>query len=227
MNSKRTFLALMAATVLALAMPASADEHGRGGGERAGGDRGGQHYDARHQHNQYYPARGVAVAQPPHGAIAVNHWGGGRYWYNGGVWYAPHGPRWVVIGPPLGLFVPILPPFYTTVWFGGLPYYYANDAYYQWRDSDRGYEVVEPPAGVAPATETPVSDQIFMYPRQGQSPEQQARDRYECHRWAADQTAFDPTRPAGGVPTGEAVNKRSEYQRAMSACLEGRGYSVK
>ena len=33
--------------------------------------------------------------------------------------------------------VQVLPPFYTTVWFGGLPYYYANDTYYAWRDSDQ------------------------------------------------------------------------------------------
>jgi hypothetical protein len=66
-----------------------------------------------------------------------------------------------------------------------------------------------------------------MYPRSGQSAEQQARDRYECHRWAADQTGFDPTRPDGGVAVGDARAKRSEYFRAMTACLEGRGYSVK
>ena len=37
------------------------------------------------------------------------------------------------------------------------------------------------------------AQQIFMYPTKGQSPEQQNRDRYECHTWAVQQTGFDPT----------------------------------
>jgi hypothetical protein len=217
--SSRIFLALAASCALAIAVPAAAQHEGHGGGR-------GQYLDARHGHNQYYPNRGLAVREVPRGAVALEH-RGGRYWYGGGVWYAPRGPRWFVVAPPIGVYVPILPPFYTTVWFGGMPYYYANDAYYVWRDGERGYEVVEPPADVAPSNEMPVSEEVYMYPRAGQSPEQQAKDRYECHRWAADQTGFDPTQAAGGVAAGEAQRKRGEYHRAMSACLEGRGYSVK
>ncbi len=36
------------------------------------------------------------------------------------------------------------------------------------------------------------AQQIFVYPTKGQSPEQQNRDRYECHTWAVQQTGFDP-----------------------------------
>ena len=46
---------------------------------------------------------------------------------------------------PTGLVVSTLPPFYTTVWIGGVPYYYANDVYYRWVPEQNGYEVVEPP----------------------------------------------------------------------------------
>jgi len=35
--------------------------------------------------------------------------------------------------------------------------------------------------------------QLFFYPNQGQSPEQQSRDHYECYNWAVDQTGFDPS----------------------------------
>jgi hypothetical protein len=215
----------------ALAAPAYADgdhgEHGGGHGGNQGAHAGpNAHYDGRYQHNQYYPPRGAPARELPHGAYGVEH-GGGRYWYHGGVWYRPYGPRWVVVAPPFGVFVPFLPPFYTTVWFGGIPYYYANDAYYVWRDQDRGYEVVEPPGEAAASTEPPPPEDVFMYPRDGQSAEQQATDRYECHRWAADQTGFDPTRPEGGVAGGDARGRRGEYFRAMTACLEGRGYSVK
>lgn len=34
--------------------------------------------------------------------------------------------------------------------------------------------------------------QLFFYPNQGQSAEQQSRDHYACYNWAVDQTGFDP-----------------------------------
>lgn len=44
---------------------------------------------------------------------------------------------------------------------------------------------------------------LYIYPQKGQSAEQQGRDRYECHGWAAQQTGFDPTRQQAGA-TGSA-----------------------
>jgi hypothetical protein len=41
------------------------------------------------------------------------------------------------------------------------------------------------------------------------------------------QTGFDPTQPPGGSPEPQKIEKRADYQRAMSACLDGRGYTVK
>ena len=132
--------------------------------------------------------------------------------------------------------------------------------------------------------------QEFIYPQQGQSPEQQSQDKGECHVWAIQQSGFDPTTVsaapppqeakkggtlrggARGAAAGAAVGAidgdagkgakigavggaaggtmrrrdqqrqqdaqkqnwqaqqeagRQAYQRANSACLEGRGYSVK
>ena len=100
---------------------------------------------ARYGHDHYYPPRGMVVRRLPGRAVAVYR-GGVRYWYSGGVWYAPRGPRFVVVGAPVGVFVPVLPPYYTTMWFGGAPYYYANDTYYAWRADQNGYEVVDPMA---------------------------------------------------------------------------------
>jgi len=68
---------------------------------------------------------------------------------------------------------------------------------------------------------------MFIYPRQGQSEQVQADDRYACHLWAVDQTGFDPTQPPGSSPESQKTDKRADYQRAMSACLDGRGYTVK
>jgi len=60
------------------------------------------------------------------------------------------------VQPPLGVIVPALPPGYTVVYYGGVPYYYANDIYYVQQPT--GYEVVAPPAG-APAAPAPVAAQ--------------------------------------------------------------------
>lgn len=151
-----------------------------------------------------------------------------------------------------------------------------------------------PPAYAGP----PPNTTVFAYPQNGQSSDQQSRDRYECSLWAVHQTGFDPTAPnvppeyrvvAKGPPpgTGTAIGaiagavigaaispgwdrgagavfggltgamigsatdaqraerneyemtaqeqqqaaamsqRASDYRRALSACLEGRGYSVK
>jgi uncharacterized protein HemX len=134
--------------------------------------------------------------------------------------------------------------------------------------------------------------QVYIYPNQGQSAQQQSRDRYECHSWAVQQTGVDPTAPqmaqttpppgapqgqvlrgaAGGAALGAvggaiagdagkgaaigaatgglfgAMKRRSHarqeeqavaqqqaatsqqhasYERALSACLAGRGYTVR
>ena len=213
--------ALAASLVLSLMLGAGVAQAQRGH-ER------NEHMDARYGHNHYYPSRGYAVGALPRDRIVVNHLHD-RFYYSGGVWYAPRGPRFVVVAPPFGLFVPVLPPFYTTVWFGGAPYYYANDSYYAWRQDQGQYEVVAPPdgSGNTASTDAPASDDVFIYPKSGQNEDQQAKDRYECHRWAASQSGFDPTQTGGGVPAGQSNSKRGDYNRAITACLEGRGYSVK
>lgn len=41
----------------------------------------------------------------------------------------------------------------------------------------------------------PVAAQIYAYPMENQSAEQQRNDEVECDRWATDRTGFDPRRP--------------------------------
>ncbi len=128
---------------------------------------------------------------------------------------------------------------------------------------------------------------VMVYPAKGQSNEQLARDRYECHIWAVQQSGFDPSNAraanqaspqpqqrgevlrggARGAAAGAAIgaiagdagkgaaigatagglrrgfqqldnNRNAQnqpaapvpgqdaYNRAISACLSGRGYSV-
>ena len=48
------------------------------------------------------------------------------------------------------------------------------------------------------AVQTAAAD-LYIYPTQGQSTDQQGKDRYECQTWAKQQTGFDPA--AGVVAT--------------------------
>lgn len=41
----------------------------------------------------------------------------------------------------------------------------------------------------------PPDTRVYFYPTQGQSNEQQDRDRYECHNWSVRQSGFDPSSP--------------------------------
>jgi hypothetical protein len=54
---------------------------------------------------------------------------------------------------------------------------------------------VAPPPRVVAVAPPPPPQKIFVYPTNGQSPEQTDRDRYECHVWAVQQTGVDPSRP--------------------------------
>ena len=196
-----------------------------------------QYFDNRYNHGGYYPSRGYVARTLP-GGYRPYYWHGGHYYFAGGVWYAPGPAGFVVVGAPIGLAIAVLPPVYTTVWFGGVPYYYANDTYYQWNAPQNSYVVVNappgadqpgtppPPDAAAPGSGAP-NDNTYIYPKNGQSQDQQAADRFECHDWAKNQTGFDPTQPGGGVDPSQNASRRDQYQRAMSACLEARGYSVK
>ena len=165
----------------------------------------------------------------PHQPVLITH-PGGPYYYSSGVWYRPYGSSYVVVGAPLGVYVPILPVYYTTLWVSGVPYYYANDTYYTWNPAQNGYEVVAPPSDPGAVSPPPPSDDLFIYPQNGQSSEQQANDKYECHQWAVGQTGFDPTqarrrrRRSVGQRTRQLsarharLSRGPRLQRALTAC---------
>jgi len=198
------------------------------GGARPTFDGRGQVLDGRYNHGRYYPPAGTVARSLPDG-YRPYYRGGNRYYFNAGIWYAPRGPGFVVIRPPSGLVISVLPPYYSTVWFGGVPYYYADNVYYSWAPDQNGYVVTDPPedadAPSPPPDAVPAADDLMIYPKNGQSKEQQSADQFECHNWAKGQTGFDPTEPGGGAP-GNADAARTNYNRAMSACLQGRGYQV-
>ena len=104
------------------------------------------------------------------------------------------------------------------------PYYYAP--YYSPYYAPPPVVIREQPqVYIQPAPSVP--QRIFVYPRQGQNEELQAKDRYECHSWAVSQTHYDPTQPTSGTPEAQLNQMHADYQRAMGACLDGRGYTMK
>ncbi|ROL76736.1 DUF6515 family protein [Pseudomonas vranovensis] len=130
---------------------------------------------------------------------------GHDYFYSGGYWYRPQGPRYVVVTPPYGVRVNYLPDYAQQVWIGSALFFLAAGTYYQYLEDSREYVVVNPPAASA-------VDQDL----------QQNRDRYECYRRAVQQTGFDPA-AASYAPSPQVADN---YRRAQAACLSGRGYSV-
>jgi hypothetical protein len=151
------------------------------------------------------------------------HWQGRPYYYSHGHWYRPWGSQFAIVAPPIGLFVSYLPGSYSSFWYGGSRYYFADDTYYLYEPARRGYIVTRSPYGDDRRDEDATfdDDELYVYPARGQSEQQQADDRYECHRWAVGETGYDP------VEGEYDPDERADYLRAMGACLTGRGYTVR
>jgi hypothetical protein len=219
------------------------------GGYRGGYAGGGVHYAPR---VGYSAGRGGVASVRTYGrsgfvgrpgyAYGRGGFGFNRGYWGGGYWRGGYWPR-AYYGWGYPLFLGVLPAVYATYWWGGVPYYYANDVYYTYNPSQQGYVVTDPPpvdngdsdsAGgngnynsAEPgqvqsndSTANTNSSNVYAYPKSGQTDEQQSTDRYECHKWAVAQSGFDPTH------TSQASGNSADYRRAMTACLDGRGYSA-
>jgi len=65
-----------------------------------------------------------------------------------------------------------------------------------------------PPVRIPPSRPDPI-----IYPRQGQNAHQTEADRQDCNRWATTQPS--------------AMGDASIFYRAVEACMDGRGYTMK
>ncbi|WP_077036871.1 DUF6515 family protein [Pelomonas sp. KK5] len=223
---KKNLLPLIACSLLVLgcglasAQPRDRDrDH-----DRRGPPPRGWVMDNRYHHDHYYPPIGFRASVLPGASISIG-FGPDRFWYSSGIWYRPYGGGYRVVLPPPGVVIPVLPLDYVTLTLGGLPYYYANGVYYSAYRSGPGYVVVTPPPGidgaqvaaaapvVAPPAPPAARPDPIIYPRNGQSAEQTEADRQECNRWATTQPS--------------AMNSASVFNRAVEACMDGRGYTMK
>jgi len=192
---------------------------------------------------------GAAIGAPAQSDAAPHFVGGGfhgGYAFHGGYGFHPgfgygfrgggfgwRGYGWW--GWPGAFWLGALPLYYSTWWWGGVPYYYAYDNYYIWNSGAGQYQLTTPPQGlVAGGAPAPGASQqaaagntdLFAYPKNGQTAEQQARDKQECRDWAATQMQSSGANAAGAIASAGPQNNET-FLRAEGACLEGRGYSVK
>jgi hypothetical protein len=216
----------------------AAAPHYAAGGHTYGGGYGG---GVAHPAVRGYAGYGYGGVRGGFGYGYRPAWGGG-YWH-GGFWPSAY------YGWNYPLFLGVLPAVYSTYWWGGVPYYYVNNVYYTYNNAENGYVPADPPpvagdysedvnaaaaAGpdggnaqdaVPPDVAQGQADPgIIAYPRNGQSEQQQSQDQFQCHSWAKGQTGFDPTNQAS---SGAPQSARANYGRAMAACLDARGYTVR
>ena len=165
----------------------------------------------------YHPRYGTIERRLPDRHVRIfvrNH----RYYYYGGTFYDYYNGGYVIVNAPLGALVPVLPGGYVSFVLGPTRYFYFGGTYYI--RSGQQYEVVEPPSRAHQIVQT-AEQEMIIYPARGQSQKQLDKDRYECHVWAVGQTGFDPS------ANNQDLSLKPDYNRAMGACLEARGYVVK
>ncbi len=69
---------------------------------------------------------------------------------------------------------------------------------------------------------TAMAQDLFIYPTKGQSKDQIEKDKYECYRWAKDQTGFDPMQqPQATAPPPQQQPRQGGLLRGA-----GRGAAV-
>ena len=183
----------------------------------AAATRAATRFDGRYGHNHYYPSRGFVYGTLPLGAVSVGY-GGGNYFFHGGVWFRPYGGRYIVVQPPLGIYLPCCRP--TTPRSGSAACRTTTPTASTTTSAPgQGYVVVAPPPGVdttqtaPPPAPAPVAPDPIFYPRNNQSAAQTEADRRDCNAWATTQP--------------NAMADAKVFQRATEACMDGRGYTVR
>jgi len=182
----------------------------------------------------------LAVLAPANVQAHGGVWNG-HYHYGGyhGAYYG--GAGFFLFGAALGA---ALTYSHSQAWANPGPYYYYSPGPPVYVQSQPNYVITPADHGVAtqrqydgvrelgPVDGAPEvrsnapalpSDRWFVYPSKGQNQQQAANDRHDCDRWATSQSGYDPgLRVHRNPQTGP-----EDYGRALSACLEGRGYTVR
>ena len=193
---------LLIVLLLGVVAPANVQAHG-------GGWNGHYHYGG--YHGAYYGGAGFFLFGAALGAALTYSYS--RPWVYPGPYPGPY--YYYNPGPP--------------VYVQSQPSYVVTPANQGVASTQRQYDGVTElgPADSAPEVisnaPAPPADRWFVYPSKGQNQQQAANDRHDCDRWAVSQSGYDPgLRVHRNPQTGPA-----DYGRALSACLEGPGYTVR
>jgi hypothetical protein len=57
----------------------------------------------------------------------------------------------------------------------------------------------------------------FVYPEKGQSPEQMEKDKFDCYKWAKQQTGFDPMQAPQAAPAPPPSSPQHQGQVVQGA----------
>ncbi len=67
-----------------------------------------------------------------------------------------------------------------------------------------------------------LAQEVVIYPAKGQNQDQMEKDKYECYRWAKEQTGFDPMQP----PQATEAPPKQEAQKGGAGRGAARGAAV-
>lgn len=110
------------------------------------------------------PQFGTIRSRVPKGAKAFKFRNETFHWHNG-VYYHPKGKKYIVVRPPIGLRIAILPTDCFVLTMSAIPYYYYYGTFYTTINNE--YEVVEPPVGAivedlpSDCEEVTIEDKIY------------------------------------------------------------------
>ncbi|MGI9552712.1 MAG: DUF6515 family protein [Aurantibacter sp.] len=102
---------------------------------------------AAHYRYRHLPRRGKIVRRIGVGGVRIG-FRGLHFHFHNGVWYRPHGKRFITARAPLGIRVRVLPLRYRRLVIGPRPYFYHYGTFYIKVDGpEEEYEVVAAPIG--------------------------------------------------------------------------------
>lgn len=133
------FISVLCLAIIMVIPTENALAQGKRGGERG-------HVQSRRASTMHVrgPQYGTIRNRVPTGAKQMNFRGETFHWHNG-VYYHPNGKRFVVVRPPVGLRIGVLPIDCFMLTMGAVPYYYYYGTFYTTVNNE--YEVVDPPIG--------------------------------------------------------------------------------
>ncbi|MDJ0655716.1 MAG: hypothetical protein QNJ40_16240 [Xanthomonadales bacterium] len=71
------------------------------------------------------------------------------------------------------------------------------------------------------------ADEMYVFPANGQSAEQQEKDEFECHQWAAEKSRFDPVTGTSSAAGSQAENGTGTYSSSGGAGKAALGGATK